>query len=149
MVCLIFLVATYMRDLWQDNIAMATPCIFMGMATSPADDRCCPECAAFDKTDLLYLRDQEEKSRHTEMELHDREVTTYAELRARAERERRTDLRSQPPPPRRDKAKCGFAIRYDCDHSQWRPMYRHRRFHSRSGSSFKGLYPLLAGRQVV
>ena len=63
--------------------------------------------AAFDKTDLLYLRDQEEKSRHTEMELHDREVTTYAELRAKAERERRTDVRSQPPLPRKDKAKCG------------------------------------------
>lgn len=47
----------------------------------------CP--AAFDKTDLLYLRDQEEKSRHTEMELHDREVMSYAEMRARAEREKR------------------------------------------------------------
>ena len=63
--------------------------------------------AAFDKTDLLYLRDQEEKSRHTEMELHDREVTTYAELRAKAERERRTDMKGLQPPPRRDKPKCG------------------------------------------
>lgn len=36
---------------------------------------------AFDKTDLLYLRDAEEKSRHTEMELHDKEVMDYARLR--------------------------------------------------------------------
>ncbi len=46
------------------------------------------------------------------MELHDREVTTYAALRAKAaEQERRTDLRSQPPLPRKDKAKCGHHIR--------------------------------------
>lgn len=51
---------------------------------------------AFDKTDLLYLRDQEEKSRHTEMELHDKEVMSYAEMRARAERDRRSVLVPRP-----------------------------------------------------
>lgn len=41
---------------------------------------------AFDKTDLLYLRDAEEKSRHTEMELHDKEVMAYARLRTQNEK---------------------------------------------------------------
>ena len=78
--------------------------------------------AAFDKTDLLYLRyvvesamqlymldfssllsrvimcpdtsmhvpcrDQEEKSRHTEIELHDREVQQYAQLRMKTDKQR-------------------------------------------------------------
>ncbi len=75
--------------------------------------------AAFDKTDLLYLRlgvdpvthvpgflgamvsqwadgklahqpcrDQEEKSRHSEMELHDKEVLAYARLRVSSEKQK-------------------------------------------------------------
>mmetsp|Transcript_6255 Transcript_6255/g.17969 ORF Transcript_6255/g.17969 Transcript_6255/m.17969 type:complete len:275 (-) Transcript_6255:233-1057(-) len=43
---------------------------------------------AFDKTDLLYLRDQEEKSRHTEMELHDKEVMAYAQLRMQSDKQK-------------------------------------------------------------
>ena len=65
-------------------------------------------CAAFDKTDLLYLRDQEEKSRHTEMELHDREVMSYAEMRAKAEREKRAAVGPIRPAARRD-AKTRYA----------------------------------------
>jgi hypothetical protein len=36
----------------------------------------------------ICCRDQEEKSRHTEIELHDREVQQYAQLRMRTEKQR-------------------------------------------------------------
>jgi hypothetical protein len=43
--------------------------------------------AAFDKADLLYLRDTAEQQRHVEMEQHDTEVAEFAAARARVERE--------------------------------------------------------------
>lgn len=45
-------------------------------------------CAAFDKGDLLYLRDEEEKRRFTEMELRDSEQQQFRKERARIEAER-------------------------------------------------------------
>lgn len=44
--------------------------------------------AAFDKGDLLYLRDEEEKRRFTEMELRDSEQQQFRKERARIEAER-------------------------------------------------------------
>ena len=44
--------------------------------------------AAFDKGDLLYLRDEEEKRRFTEMELRDSERQQFMKERARVEAER-------------------------------------------------------------
>jgi len=44
--------------------------------------------AAFDKGDLLYLRDEEEKRRFTEMELRDSERQQFSKERARVEAER-------------------------------------------------------------
>ena len=44
--------------------------------------------AAFDKGDLLYLRDEEEKRRFTEMELRDSERQQFVKERARVEAER-------------------------------------------------------------
>ena len=48
----------------------------------------CHACAAFDKGDLLYLRDEEEKRRFTEMELRDSERQQFMKERARVEAER-------------------------------------------------------------
>lgn len=36
----------------------------------------------------VHCRDQEEKSRHTEIELHDREVQQYAQLRMKTDKQR-------------------------------------------------------------
>ena len=43
--------------------------------------------AAFDKGDLLYLRDEEEKRRFTEMELRDSEQQQFRKERSRVEAE--------------------------------------------------------------
>jgi hypothetical protein len=43
--------------------------------------------AAFDKADLLYLRDTAEQQRHIEMEQRDTETAAFAAARARVERE--------------------------------------------------------------
>jgi len=40
---------------------------------------------AFDKGDLLYLRDEAEKQRHAELELRDTELSQFAALKARME----------------------------------------------------------------
>lgn len=53
---------------------------------------------AFDKGDLLYLRDEEEKQRHAELELRDKELNQFAALRAKMERQAKqsnTDARLQ------------------------------------------------------
>lgn len=42
---------------------------------------------AFDKGDLLYLRDEAEKQRHAELELRDSEKTQFAALRASFEKQ--------------------------------------------------------------
>lgn len=42
-------------------------------------------CAAFDKGDLLYLRDEEEKRRFAEQELRDSELRSFARMRHRAD----------------------------------------------------------------
>ena len=44
--------------------------------------------AAFDKGDLLYLRDEEEKRRFTEMELRDSERQQFMNARAKIEADR-------------------------------------------------------------
>ena len=44
--------------------------------------------AAFDKGDLLYLRDEEEKRRFTEMELRDSERQQFIKARAKIEADR-------------------------------------------------------------
>lgn len=48
---------------------------------------CCVRCAAFDKADLLYLRDTAEQQRHKELEQRDSESAQFAALRARLEQE--------------------------------------------------------------
>lgn len=50
---------------------------------------------AFDKADLLYLRDQAEQQRHKEIELRDNERTEYAQLKAQVEQNQ--DERTTPP----------------------------------------------------
>lgn len=45
-------------------------------------------CTAFDKGDLLYLRDEEEKRRFMEMELRDSEQQQFAKARAKVESDR-------------------------------------------------------------
>lgn len=40
------------------------------------------------QTSFAMRRDQEEKSRHTEMELHDKEVSAYARLRMQSEKQK-------------------------------------------------------------
>ena len=42
---------------------------------------------AFDKGDLLYLRDEAERQRHAELELRDSEKTQFAALRAKFEQQ--------------------------------------------------------------
>jgi hypothetical protein len=49
--------------------------------------------AAFDKADLLYLRDTVEQQRHTEMEQRDSETAEFAAMRARIEREAEFEAR--------------------------------------------------------
>ena len=61
------------------------PSSFILLASALA---CSPFCAAFDKGDLLYLRDEEEKRRFTEMELRDSEQQQFRKERARIEAER-------------------------------------------------------------
>ena len=59
--------------------------------------------AAFDKSDLMYLRDEEERQRFTEDELRDRELQQFQKQRARIE-----PAAPGPPPQRpvrRDKDK--------------------------------------------
>ena len=51
-----------------------------------------PFRAAFDKGDLLYLRDEEEKRRFTEMELRDSEQQQFRKERARIEANRAAAL---------------------------------------------------------
>ena len=54
---------------------------------------------AFDKGDLLYLRDEAEKQRHAELELRDTELSQFAALKARMEtrdKKRRDTLDSAP-----------------------------------------------------
>eukprot|EP00210_Caulerpa_lentillifera_P002690 g2570.t1 len=47
---------------------------------------------AFDKGDLLYLRDEEEKQRHAELELRDKELNQFAALRAKMERREKQSI---------------------------------------------------------
>lgn len=48
---------------------------------------CLRDYPAFDKGDLLYLRDEAEKQRHAELELRDSEKTQFAALRAKFEKQ--------------------------------------------------------------
>lgn len=45
---------------------------------------------AFDKGDLLYLRDEADKQRHAELELRETELSQFAALKARMESQQRT-----------------------------------------------------------
>lgn len=58
------------------------------MSATTTDQSQCLTFAAFDKGDLLYLRDEEEKRRFTEMELRDSERQQFMKERARVEAER-------------------------------------------------------------
>ena len=67
--------------------------VFAHTPTAYRSAGCCHELiqcafAAFDKGDLLYLRDEEEKRRFTEMELRDSERQQFMKERARVEAER-------------------------------------------------------------
>lgn len=63
------------------------PCRTAHNCTAQYSAHTTPYCArtAFDKGDLLYLRDQEERQRHLELEQKESETMAFARLRARAE----------------------------------------------------------------
>ena len=70
--------------------------IAMPVCCSPAVRTSRSDCflhAAFDKADLLYLRDTAEQQRHMEMEQRDTETAEFAAMRARIEREAELDAR--------------------------------------------------------
>ncbi len=60
---------------------------------------------AFDKSDLMYLRDEEERQRFTEDELRDRELQHFQRQRARVEPA--APGPAPPQPVRRDKERAG------------------------------------------
>lgn len=79
-------------------------------------------CAAFDKSDLMYLRDEEERQRFTEDERRDRELQQFQKQRARLE-----PAAPGPPPPRpvrRDKDKGSTRCSPAPEHGQGRMLPR-------------------------
>ena len=77
-------------------------------------------CAAFDKSDLMYLRDEEERQRFTEDERRDRELQQFQKQRARLE-----PAAPGPPPPRpvrRDKDRGGARCSPTPQHVQRRRL---------------------------
>ena len=69
--------------------------------------------SAFDKADLLYLRDTAEQQRHNELELRDSERNQFASLRSQLDKHHE-DPRQGPAavrPPKRDR---DTNIRYGC-----------------------------------
>lgn len=56
--------------------------------------------AAFDKGDLLYLRDEEEKKRFLEKDQRDSERNQFLAMRAREAAEREASLQEAPRPAR-------------------------------------------------
>jgi hypothetical protein len=66
----------YVVDGEMQPIGLAFPCLIPSVCASP------------DTAIRIDRRDQEEKSRHTEIELHDREVQQYAQLRMKTDKQR-------------------------------------------------------------
>lgn len=66
---------------------------------TPPKCACCSSHAAFDKDDLLYLRDKEQEQRYQEQHTRDAEAAAFAAARAQAEqqleRQAVTKLRQQ------------------------------------------------------